>query len=292
MAGTLETFIAFGADIFAVERSMRLLQAVAMIFTSYSGLIALAQPSGGLGHHVATRLTLVALQDWFNVTRRSMRTFWFLRAFQSSYLQFTAAGGPKSLEDLLDATAGSLLGIFGLLETITLPDMTRITGLAVFGKDETKRLNVQAQMFWFLALLTMVLSSGVKIFRLLAERAVPAGTDFGTVEEDEEVDEKSGGGGGGGGGGSKGKKGGKDVLAKKREAEKKRKQDKEEAARKTRAQISALALKIVSDTVDMVIPANVCGWSNFHPGQVGIAMALTSLITLKGHWERCARALQ
>lgn len=262
---------------------MRLLQAIAMIFTSYTGLIALAQPSHGAVHHLATRLTLISLQDWLNVTRRSMRTLWFLRAFQSSYVQYSTPGGPGGVEALLDVVAGSLLGIFGLLETITLPDMTRITGLAVFGKDETKRLNVQAQMFWFLALLTMVLSSGIKVFRLWAERAVPVGADFG-AEEDEVVDEKSGG--------SKGKKGGKDVLVKKREAEKKRKQDKEAAEKKTQAQISALTLKMVSDTLDMVIPANICGWTSFHPGQVGIAMALTSLITLRGHWERCGRALQ
>ncbi|TQV94931.1 AoPex11B-like protein [Cordyceps javanica] len=293
MAKTVETFIAFGADIFALERMMRLLQGIAMILTSYTGLIALAQPSSSAAHHLATRVTLVALQDWLNVTRRSLRTFWFLRAFQGSYAQYRAAtgggGGGSSVagvEDLLDVVAGSLLGIFGLLETITLPDMMRIPGLAVFGADETRRLNVQAQMFWFLALLAAVLGSGVRVFRAFAERAVPAGDDFGAgLEEEEEKDEadaKSGGG----------RKGEKGPSTRKRDAERKRKQDKAEAARKTRAQISALTLKIASDTLDMVIPANVCGWSNFHPGQVGAAMAITSLITLRSHWERCGRAVQ
>ncbi|KAJ4155355.1 hypothetical protein LMH87_000606 [Akanthomyces muscarius] len=284
MARTVETFIALGADIFALERLMRLLQAVGMIFTSYTGLIALAQPSRSAAQHLAARLTLVSLQDWLNVTRRSMRTFWFLRAFQGSYAQYTATtAGPRGIEDLLDVVAGSLLGVFGLLETATLPDMLRIPGLAVFGPDETRRLNVQAQMCWFAALLAMVLSSGVKILRLLAERAVPASADFGAEAEDE----KSGGGGGGGGS----EKDGLVKREKKRQAERKRKQDKEEAARKTNAQIAALTLKMVNDALDMVIPANICGWSSFHPGQVGVAMAVTSLITLKGHWERCGRAL-
>lgn len=267
---------------------MRLLQAVGMILTSYTGLIALAQPSRSAAQHLAARLTLVSLQDWLNVTRRSMRTFWFLRAFRGSYAQYTAAasvgggGGGAGVEDLLDVVAGSLLGVFGLLETATLPDMLRIPGLAVFGPDETRRLNVQAQMCWFAALLAMVLSGGVKVLRLLAERAVPAGADFGAEQQD---DEKSSSGGVE-----------KDALVKrekkKREAERKRKQDKEEAAKRTNAQIAALTLKMVNDVLDMVIPANICGWSSFHPGQVGVAMAVTSLITLKGHWERCGRALQ
>lgn len=264
---------------------MRLLQAVGMIFTSYTGLIALAQPSRSAAQHLAARLTLVSLQDWLNVTRRSMRTFWFLRAFRGSHAQYTAAAsvdGGAGIEDLLDVVAGSLLGVFGLLETATLPDMLRIPGLAVFGPDETRRLNVQAQMCWLAALLAMVLSGGVKVLRLLAERAVPAGVDFGAEQQE---DEKSSSGGGE-----------KDALVKrekkkKREAERKRKQDKEEAAKRTNEQIAALTLKMVIDVLDMVIPANICGWSSFHPGQVGVAMAATSLITLKGHWERCGRAL-
>ncbi|ATY66157.1 hypothetical protein A9K55_001754 [Cordyceps militaris] len=276
MARTVATFIALGADIFALERMMRLLQAVGLILTSYAGLIALAQPSHLAAQHLATHHTLLALQDWLNVTRRSLRTFWFLRAFEGSYAQYQAAAGGLGVEDLLDVVAGSLLGLFGLLETATLPDLTRVPGLAVFGPEHTRRLNMQAQALWFLALLAGVLSAAVRVVRLLAERAVPRPADFG-VEGDRR--EKSGGGS-------------KEGLARKREAERRRRVDKKEAARKRRAQISALALKIVNDTLDMVIPANICGWSSFHPGQVGIAMAITSLITLRGHWQRCARALE
>lgn len=260
---------------------MRLVQAIGLIFSSYTHLIALAQPSSNAAVHLATRLTLVSLQDWLNVTRRSMRTFWFLRSFQGSYALYVNPQ-PKAVEDWLDVLAGSMLGVFGLLETVTLPDMTRIPGVAVFGKEQTKELNVQAQMFWFLGLLAMVLSAGVKVFRLFAERAVPGGADFGAEKEEEDVDEKE----------STGGKKGKDALARKREAEKKRKMEKEATARKTQAQISALGLKMVNDTVDMVLPANICGWTRFHPGQVGVAMMITSLITLRGHWERCGRALQ
>lgn len=255
---------------------MRLMQAVGLILTSYAGLLALAQPSHLAGQHLATHHTLLALQDWLNVTRRSLRTFWFLRAFEGSYAQYQAAAGGLGVEDLLDVVAGSLLGLFGLLETATLPDLTRVPGLAVFGPEHTRRLNMQAQALWFLALLAGVLSAAVRVVRLLAERAVPRPADFG-VEGDRR--EKSGGGS-------------KEGLARKREAERRRRVDKKEAARKRRAQISALTLKIVNDTLDMVIPANICGWSNFHPGQVGIAMAITSLITLRGHWQRCARALE
>ncbi|OAA62932.1 hypothetical protein ISF_04808 [Cordyceps fumosorosea ARSEF 2679] len=287
MAKTIETFVAFGADIFALERMMRLLQAVGMVFTSYSFLIALARPSASAAHHLATRLALVALQDWLNVTRRALRTFWFLRAFHGSYAQYQSLASAPGVEDLLDVVAGSLLGMFGLLETVTLPDVTRLPGLAVFGAEETRRLNVQAQACWLAALVAMVLAGGVRVLRLLAERAVPTGADFG-------------GGGGGVGdddaeeeGGKGGKKGAaSEKKKKKRDAERKRKLDKAEAARKTRVQVRALTLKMVNDALDMVIPANICGLSEFHPGQVGIAMAVTSLITLRGHWERCAKTLQ
>ncbi|OAQ98823.1 hypothetical protein LLEC1_07209, partial [Akanthomyces lecanii] len=190
------------------------------------------------------------------------------------------ARGGVGVEDLLDVVAGSLVGAFGLLETATLPDMLRIPGLAVFGADETRRLNVQAQMCWFAALLAMVLGGGVGVLRLLAERAVPSGADFG-AEQEEKEDEKSGGS----------EKDGLVRKDKKREAERKRKQDKAEAAKRTSAEIAALTLKMVNDALEMVIPANICGWSSFHPGQIGVVMAVTSVIALKGHWERCGRAL-
>ncbi|KAM3452223.1 hypothetical protein MY3296_004661 [Beauveria thailandica] len=273
MAKTVDTFIAFGADIFALERMMRLLQAICLILTSYASLLALLQPSAGGAQHLATRATLLALQDWLNVTRRSLRTFWFLRAFDSSYARFRQAGPLLGAEALLDVVAGSLLGVFGLLETATLPDMLRIPGLAAFGPDAARRLNEQAQLCWLLALLAAVLGAGVRVCRLWAERAVPVAADFG-----EEGKQKQ--------------KGGKDGLVKKRQVQEKRRRDKEEAARKTKAEIAALTVKMVNDTLDMVIPANFCGWSNFHSGQVGVAMAVTSLITLHGHWERCGRAVQ
>ncbi|KAM0745269.1 hypothetical protein ACQRIT_000653 [Beauveria bassiana] len=283
MAKTVDTFIAFGADIFALERMMRLLQAIALILTSYTGLLALLQPpSAGAAQHLATRATLLALQDWLNVTRRSLRTFWFLRAFDSSYARFRQAGPLLGAEALLDVVAGSLLGVFGLLETATLPDMLGIPGLAVFGPDAARRLNEQAQLCWLLALLAAVLAAGVRVCQLWAERAVPAAADFGERKEKEGEEREE-------------EKGGKDGLVKKKkkqEVQEKRRRDKEEAARKTKAEIAALTVKMVNDTLDMVIPANFCGWSNFHPGQVGVAMAITSWITLRGHWERCGRAVQ
>ncbi|KAM3460157.1 hypothetical protein NHJ6243_006203 [Beauveria neobassiana] len=288
MAKTVDTFIAFGADIFALERMMRLLQAIALILTSYASLLALLHPpsAGAAAQHLATRATLLALQDWLNVTRRSLRTFWFLRAFDSSYARFRQAGPLLGAEALLDVVAGSLLGVFGLLETATLPDMLGIPGLAVFGPDAARRLNEQAQLCWLLALLAAVLAAGVRVCQLWAERAVPAAADFGEGKEEEEEEEED-------------EKGGRDDLVKKKKKKKKkrgvqekRRRDKEEAARKTKAEIAVLTVKMVNDTLDMVIPANFCGWSNFHPGQVGVAMAVTSWITLRDHWERCGRAVQ
>lgn len=257
---------------------MRLLQALGLILTSYTGLIALLLPLRSGAAHLAARLTLVSLQDWLNVTRRSVRTFWFLRSFQASYARYVSPR-PKGAEDWLDIWAGSMLGVFGMLETATLPDMLRISGLEVFGLPRTRELNVQAQVFWFLGLLAMVLSAGLQASRLLAERAVPAGADFGAEVEDEKSEKNE-------------KGDGKKDTAKARAAEKKRKEEKKVADKQIRAQISALGLKIINDSLDMVIPANICGWTEFHPGQVGIAMALTSLITLRGHWTRCGQALQ
>ncbi|KGQ09705.1 hypothetical protein BBAD15_g4940 [Beauveria bassiana D1-5] len=331
---------------------MRLLQAIALILTSYASLLALLQPpsAGAAVQHLATRATLLALQDWLNVTRRSLRTFWFLRAFDSSYARFRQAGPLLGAEALLDVVAGSLLGVFGLLETATLPDMLGIPGLAVFGPDAARRLNEQAQLCWLLALLAAVLAAGVRVCQLWAERAVPAAADFGEGKEEEEEEEEDEKGGRDDlvkkkkkkkkrgvqekrrrdkeeaarktkaeiaaltravpaaadfGEGKEeeeeeeeDEKGGRDDLVKKKKKKKKRgvqekrRRDKEEAARKTKAEIAALTVKMVNDTLDMVIPANFCGWSNFHPGQVGVAMAVTSWITLRDHWERCGRAVQ
>ena len=170
--------------------------------------------------------------------------------------------------------------LFRSLESATLPDVMGIDNVFIFGPEVTKNLNIQAQMFWFVALYASVVSCGIKLFRALAYRAVPSAE----IDFDDEEDEKKDG--------SKDKGEKKDGHVTKEALMKRSKklQEREAATKEARDKVSALTMKMMADALDMVLPAVICGWVDFHPGHDGIAMVISTYISTRLAWKRFALA--
>lgn len=206
------------------------------------------------------------LLDWLNVTRRALRTFRFLEFFKRSQTLYEDQRA-KGIEDWLDVITASTLGMYGLLETATLVDVIRIDGLQVFGAERSIVLNLRAQMFWFAALYAAVLSSGIKLFRVLAYRAVPTSTADPSEKKKQSKAEK--------------------------EAEEKKKQEERDAAKADyKAKVSQHSIAMAAALLDLTLPTAALGYVKIYPGVVGIAMFITTILTSRGIWMRCAQQLE
>jgi len=160
----------------------------------------------------------------------------------------------------------SLLGMYGLLESITIPDLAGVTG---FGPQMTKAINLEAQRFWFMALVCGILAGISRLASLYAFAPVPpSGEVYGLVE-----DEKSG---------AKQEK--DEVKRKKEEAEK-------EKAR-TAAKKNALVRKLAVDTLDLCLPTAALRWAVLDPAVVGWAMLVSTLLSGYDVWLRCGVQLR
>ncbi|KFH46119.1 hypothetical protein ACRE_031180 [Hapsidospora chrysogenum ATCC 11550] len=284
MAGTYDQFIAFGTDNAGLERILRLFQSLFQILTSYPLLIATLLPTSPPAIHISAETSLRQLQSRLAITRRWLRLFRFLDAFRGGWQLYLSEA--KTLETWLDAHAKTCLGMYGLLESVTLLDLLDVDHLEVFGRERAASLNVDAQRFWFAALYLSAMSSAVKLVRLLAYRPVPPTGDGFAM------------GGAGLGGKGSGEKDGalvsgedKSDLEKIKEEREKRKRQQKEWAKKVSGEMGALGMKLLSDMLDLVIPASIVGWIQVDPGLVGLAMFCSTIITGNDVWRRHGRQL-
>ena len=252
-----------------------------MILTSYPILIASILSSAPDAVHVSTETLLRQLQGRLNITRRWMRLFRFLEAFQAGWRLYLSEG--KTLETWLDAHAKTCLGMFGMLESITLFDLLAVDHLEIFGAERAASINVEAQRFWLVALYLSAMSSGVKLVRLFSQRPVPpTGDGFGVGQEPE----KEGAGE-------------KDVAAPEQEKSglekmkdrNRRKREQKAWEKKVQAEMVALGMKLLGDVLDLIIPASIVGWVQVDPGMVGIAMFCSTIITGGVIWKRHGREI-
>jgi hypothetical protein len=220
-----------------------------------------------------------------------MRLFRFLEAYQGGWNLYLSEN--KSIETWLDIVSKTTMGMFGMLESITIPDLLAVDHLEVFGAKRAAKLNLDAQQFWFVALYTSVLSTAIKLVRILAYRPVPpTGGGYGTGEKAAEKSDAIEG--------SAEAADDDSTTEEKLQRERKRLKEiveKRRADRKARTadvaeQISALGLKILADILDIVIPASATGWIQVEPGLVGTAMFLSTIITGMQVWKRCRLELQ
>ncbi|KAG6008894.1 hypothetical protein E4U21_003706 [Claviceps maximensis] len=273
MAGIFEQFVAFGTDIVGLERLMRLLQSIFTILTSYPTVIPMLLPTQTKDVHQRSELAMLELSARLNLTRRSLRLFWCLGSFQSSFSAFASGPSEKSIDTWLSITADSLFGLFGLLESLTLPDLLQTRHFSVLGHAEAVKLDQQAQGLWLAALSCAILSSAVRLAReMSARRAAPRaqGCVSGAEGKEKDVNTTT----------TTTHDGGvRGVGARKRD---------HEALDKARGcKISGLARKLAAEMLDIVIPAWSTGLADIELGTVAVAMFWSTVLTSYAVWERC-----
>ncbi|KAK1689208.1 AoPex11B, partial [Colletotrichum godetiae] len=278
-----------------LERILRGLQALTAIFSAYPSLVALAL----LDAEPPFLEALGPLRGHLNLTRRFIRFFWFLNSFGTSYNLYTTissspspspSGGPKKsqgagLETWLDIIKFTLLGLYGGLESLTLPDLLGVPQIGYFGAERTRALNVEAQRFWLLALAAGVFANLTRLLKAFAYAPVPQhGHGYGTGEkpgetkndadaEDEKLDWEA-------------------ERTRLRAIVMKRRENMKRWRREVAIKVKSLGRKIFSDSLDCLIPGVILGWVNVQPGTVGIAMLITTVLSSRDIWDRCGATVR
>jgi len=248
---------------------------ILIILQSYPALFASFVPffTSNLDAVKPAYLVVSPLKDQVNLTRRYLRTFKFFECFVLAWSKLTNPAGLAAPENFLDFMFGSLMGIFGMLETITIPDLAGIPGLEIFGPERTAALNLEAQRFWIFGLMCSVLSCGVKVIKLFAHAPVPtSGEGYGAAGAKE---------------GEKEKEDWKAEQERLRKVVEERKKHRAEVRGKARL----LMRKMLADTLDMIIPLASLEWYVAEPGVIGAVMLATTVLTGLDVWEKYGRQL-
>ncbi|KAK1728611.1 uncharacterized protein BDZ83DRAFT_570070 [Colletotrichum acutatum] len=308
---TFDQFVAFGSDSAGLERILRGLQSLTAIFSAYPSLVALAL----LDADPPFLEALGPLRGHLNLTRRFIRFFWFLNSFGTSYNLYTSISSSPSpssstkksqgagLETWLDIIRFTLLGLYGGLESLTLPDLLGVPQIAYFGAGRTRALNIEAQRFWLLALAAGVFANLTRVLKAFAYAPVPQhGHGYGTGEKPGEKkdavkdgaekeaaaaasavsDEKKSGEGG-----EDEKLDWEAERTRLRAIVMKRREDRKRWRREVAVKVKSLGRKIFCDSLDCLIPGVILGWVNVQPGTVGIAMFITTVLSSRDIWDRC-----
>ncbi|RWA10472.1 hypothetical protein EKO27_g4631 [Xylaria grammica] len=256
MSHTFEQFVRFTTDAAGLERTLRLLQSIVQILSSYTLpfecllflLASLPLSTSKAGPDVATtHAVLVGLRGQLAFARRYFRLFRFLESFhaaQKLYLSLShanPAARPRwgNTDIWIDVFGRTFNGMYLLLEASTIADAQKIPGLTLWGPELEAAVTVEGQRFCD-----------------VNEK------EEGSVTEDEKAGDEGGG------------KEGADQLARNREI---------------RSKISGLGRRVVSDTLDITLPGSVVGWVPVSTGTVGLAMFVTTVLTSMDIWERCGR---
>jgi hypothetical protein len=238
--------------------------------------VLLLAPSSGTGKASVAgnstqdaAVTAVALKQFagqLGITRRIIRTFRFLDAFNSAHTLYTSAtAAPLPLTSWLDVAGFSFNGMYLFLEAIATIDTLNIPGLAIWGSGYAQILKIESQRSWFFALLANGLACALRLYQMQAERHLliqSSSTDEkavekpkpGSIEEEKSADK------------------GESVEASKLE--------------QLDAKMRTTGRKLIASALDLVLPGSVVGWTPVSPGIVASAMSVTSLLTGYEVWKR------
>lgn len=295
-----------------MERTLRLLQSIAQILSSYTlpfnlliytlTLAAEKPPSPDTTHVV-----LLALRQQFGLIRRFFRLFRFLESFNAAHKlcsnassSVSSSSGEKAAtpgtgiqtEEWLDIFGRTFNGMYLLLEASTTIDALQIDGLAVWAPETSRSLAIEAQRFWLFALICGVFAGSLRVVKVLAYTPVPvtgdvfsrgsdAGPGFGGEGDKGEEKEKDGGG--------NEKWDLQQEQARLRALASDRKKARSMWRRDVQAKIRGLARGVLANALDVALPGSAVGWLDLEPGTVGVAMFATSILTGLDVWERCGR---
>ncbi|KAI0174907.1 AoPex11B [Pestalotiopsis sp. NC0098] len=309
---TFEQFIRFTTDSVGLERTFRLLQAIAQILSSYPALLGLfvsllelvsvdAAPSYSAAHGV-----LLVLRQRLGLARRFFRLFRFLDSFhaaQKLYANIATQQLPSGkqrpswvyLEAYLDVLGRTFNGMYLLLESSTIVDALQIDGLAAWGPKWERTVGVEAQRFWLFALVCAVASGALKALQVLAYTPVPP---VGDVTQSEKVaaqdkEKEKTASPAAGGDGQEGEE--EEEFDVRKEQERLRglvRQTRKRRVlwrREVRAKLHGLGRSTAANALDIVLPGVIVGWIDADPGTVGVVMFVTTVLTGLDVWERCGR---
>ncbi|KAK6452821.1 hypothetical protein FP744_10009072 [Trichoderma asperellum] len=221
------------------------------------------------------------LRAKINVTRRLLRFFRFLEQFQVGWDLYSSK--VLDFETLLDVLGKTCLGLYGMLESVTLLDLLEVDQLEIFGAEQTANLNHQAQIFWLIALCISLFRTGVALLRCLGKQAAPSASSNRDPQErsssEKNKHQKEDGSASGTSGASQ-EKGSGDQMAPKG------------GATISKGAVPSLILKLVADTMDILLPATAIELFEIHPAVIALAMIISTAITANDVWVRCGKEMR
>ncbi|PTB67203.1 hypothetical protein BBK36DRAFT_1168696 [Trichoderma citrinoviride] len=281
---TLRQFIVFGTDSAGLERSLRFVQALVILIATYpTAQLAALLHRTSISARVPPSASFLQLQSRINLTRRLLRLFRFLEQFKLGWDIY--ASGVLDFDTFLDVVGKTCLGIFGMLESVTLLELLEIDQLEIFGPEQTASLNYQAQYFWLIALCISLFRSGTRLLHLLGNRKMIPGPsssrDEGEKENSQKVGEHQNGG---------------EVSSSRNGVATHVKgteycMEAKSGATEPGDAVSSLVMKILADALDLLLPATAVGLVELDSAAIAKAMIISTVITANDVWVRCGKEM-
>lgn len=182
-------------------------------------------------------------------------------------------------DTLLDVLGKTCLGLYGMLESVTLLDLLEVDHLKIFGAEQTDDLNYQAQVFWLIALCISLFRSSIALLRCLGKQPAPYASSSNHNSKENISSEKSEHQKGDGPLRENGDGSGDQVAS-------------QSEATEPKEDILLLILKLVATTMDILLPATAVGLIETHPAVIALAMIISTAITANDVWVRCGKEMQ
>ncbi|KAI1472911.1 peroxisomal biogenesis factor 11 [Daldinia caldariorum] len=273
MSFKFEQFVRFTTDSVGLERTFRLFQSIVQILSNFALpfdllLQLFTFTTEKTPSPATTRVVLKALNQRLALARRFFRLFRFLDSFSAAQKlssKLTAAQDQKGapprgfvsrVHPWIDVFAKTFMGMYLLLEASTIVDALQVPGLAIWTAERERTISVEAQRFWLFSLVCSAVYSVLEIsFTLSAAAAAqPAPASKGAASEKKKV------------AGSQ-----------------------EKRKREVTTKVYKLGRGATASLLDIFLPGTAVGWVKAEPGTVGLAMFVTTILTMMDVWERCGR---
>lgn len=263
-----------------IERSLRFLQALVSLIATYptSQIAALLYLTS---INVPPPASFLQLRAKINLTRRLLRLFRFLEQFRLGWDFYSS--GILDFDTLLDVLGKTCMGVFGMLESVTLLDLLEIDQFVIFGAEQTASLNYQAQHFWLVALCISLFRSSTRLLRFLGKQvASNTSSNHDTREKGSQKESEHQNGDES----APREPGGNQHKGSEHQIEARN------AATESGEAVSPLIMKLVADAMDLLLPATAVGLVEVHSAVIAMAMIISTGITAKDVWARCGKEMR
>ncbi|KUJ21915.1 peroxin PEX11-1 [Mollisia scopiformis] len=228
---SLKQLIHFTNDAGALEKILRLLQSISQVLAVYPLTSEDAK-------------TWLLLRRQFALGRRYIRFFRWMDCLSKTYVAF---GEETGWVAVLGVGKWSCMGAFLFLESVTILDV-----MGVWETEWTKWCLVEANRFWFYALVFSLLWGIVQLFALNA------------IGKEVELKEK-----------------GDDESSSDEAIEARRKTELEKKHKR-----AGITRRLVVDGLDLLIPGHVVGWIVTSAAVTGVAGSISTVLSMKDVWDK------